>query len=123
MLNIFYYNSSDVIFSNWLMMYLTDEEVLKLANMILSWLKEDGFIFFRESCYHQSGANIVTCILLSCLMYWFCVVLCCVFVTVEPLTQNLLTQKTLITQSDVEVLSIAFVCKKYQITQNPDNIK
>ncbi|XP_072013647.1 uncharacterized protein [Amphiura filiformis] len=48
-------NSFDVIFSNWLMMYLADEEILKLADKMSSWLKEDGFLFFRESCYHQSG--------------------------------------------------------------------
>ncbi|XP_077982671.1 uncharacterized protein LOC144437578 [Glandiceps talaboti] len=48
-------NSFDVVFSNWLMMYLTDDEVLQLAKNALSWLKEDGFMFFRESCFHQSG--------------------------------------------------------------------
>ncbi|XP_071785730.1 uncharacterized protein [Asterias amurensis] len=47
--------SFDVIFSNWLMMYLTDEEVIQLAAKTLSWLTKDGFLFFRESCFHQSG--------------------------------------------------------------------
>ncbi|XP_002730517.1 uncharacterized protein LOC100378603, partial [Saccoglossus kowalevskii] len=46
--------SFDLVFSNWLMMYLTNEEVLALARNMLSWLKEDGFVFFRESCFHQS---------------------------------------------------------------------
>lgn len=47
--------SYDVIFSNWLLMYLSDEEVRQLATKMLSWLKEGGFLFFRESCLHQSG--------------------------------------------------------------------
>ncbi|XP_022097659.1 phosphoethanolamine N-methyltransferase-like [Acanthaster planci] len=47
--------SFDVIFSNWLMMYLTDDEVVKLASKSLCWLDQDGFLFFRESCFHQSG--------------------------------------------------------------------
>lgn len=47
--------SVDMIFSNWLLMYLSDEEVEKLAQRMLSWLKVGGFIFFRESCFHQSG--------------------------------------------------------------------
>ncbi|XP_033625910.1 phosphoethanolamine N-methyltransferase-like isoform X2 [Asterias rubens] len=47
--------SFDVIFSNWLMMYLTDEEVIQLAAKTLSWLTKDGFLFFRESCFYQSG--------------------------------------------------------------------
>lgn len=47
--------SVDLVFSNWLMMYLTNEEVQKLARDMLGWVKEDGFVFFRESCFHQSG--------------------------------------------------------------------
>ncbi|XP_070574723.1 uncharacterized protein [Ptychodera flava] len=47
--------SYDIIFSNWLMMYLTDEEVMKLAEQSLKWLKEGGLMFFRESCFHKSG--------------------------------------------------------------------
>nr|TKS11264.1 phosphomethylethanolamine N-methyltransferase isoform X1 [Populus alba] len=62
--------SVDLIFSNWLLMYLSDKEVsscsLKLVQslwlqvenlveMMVKWLKVDGFIFFRESCFHQSG--------------------------------------------------------------------
>ncbi|PIK34240.1 putative phosphoethanolamine N-methyltransferase 3-like isoform X3 [Apostichopus japonicus] len=47
--------SFDVIFSNWLLMYLSDEEVRQLAMKMLTWLKEGGFLFFRESCLHQSG--------------------------------------------------------------------
>ncbi|CAM8934026.1 unnamed protein product [Rhodiola kirilowii] len=47
--------SIDLIFSNWLLMYLSDEEVEKLAERMIKWLKVDGFLFFRESCFHQSG--------------------------------------------------------------------
>ncbi|KAF3437181.1 hypothetical protein FNV43_RR19934 [Rhamnella rubrinervis] len=47
--------SVDLIFSNWLLMYLSDKEVENLAQRLLKWLKVGGFIFFRESCFHQSG--------------------------------------------------------------------
>jgi len=49
--------SLDMVFSNWLMMYLTDEEVLAFANKVLKWLKPGGTFFFRESCYRQSGTR------------------------------------------------------------------
>nr|CAB3460814.1 unnamed protein product [Digitaria exilis] len=48
-------NSFDLIFSNWLLMYLSDEEVEKLVGKMVKWLKIGGHIFFRESCFHQSG--------------------------------------------------------------------
>ena len=48
-------SSTDVIVSNWLLMYLSDTEVQKLATNMLSWLKDGGIIFFRESCFRQSG--------------------------------------------------------------------
>ena len=48
-------NSFDIVFSNWLLMYLTDEEVQNLATRCLNWLKPGGRIFFRESCFHRSG--------------------------------------------------------------------
>ncbi|KAL3529143.1 hypothetical protein ACH5RR_008465 [Cinchona calisaya] len=47
--------SMDLIFSNWLLMYLSDEEVEALAKRMIKWLKVGGHIFFRESCFHQSG--------------------------------------------------------------------
>ncbi|XP_024022156.1 phosphomethylethanolamine N-methyltransferase [Morus notabilis] len=47
--------SVDLIFSNWLLMYLSDKEVENLAERMVKWLKVGGFIFFRESCFHQSG--------------------------------------------------------------------
>ncbi|XP_060742483.1 phosphoethanolamine methyltransferase isoform X2 [Tachysurus vachellii] len=45
----------DLIFSNWLLMYLSDEELCSLAEKMLSWLRPSGYLFFRESCFHQSG--------------------------------------------------------------------
>ena len=48
-------NSFDIVFSNWLLMYLSDAEVQILANNCITWLKPGGRIFFRESCFHRSG--------------------------------------------------------------------
>lgn len=48
-------NSFDIVFSNWLLMYLSDSEVQTLATNCLNWLKPGGRIFFRESCFHRSG--------------------------------------------------------------------
>ncbi|KAJ7975230.1 Phosphoethanolamine N-methyltransferase [Quillaja saponaria] len=47
--------SFDLIFSNWLLIYLSDKEVESLAERMVKWLKVGGHIFFRESCFHQSG--------------------------------------------------------------------
>lgn len=47
--------SIDLIFSNWLLMYLSDKEVECIAERLLKWVKVGGCIFFRESCFHQSG--------------------------------------------------------------------
>lgn len=30
-------------------------QVEKLAERMIKWLKDGGYIFFRESCFHQSG--------------------------------------------------------------------
>ncbi|XP_042275015.1 phosphoethanolamine methyltransferase isoform X2 [Thunnus maccoyii] len=48
-------NSIDFIFSNWLLMYLSDVELNSLLEKMLSWLRPGGFLFFRESCNHRSG--------------------------------------------------------------------
>uniref|UniRef100_A0A452ZRF0 phosphoethanolamine N-methyltransferase n=1 Tax=Aegilops tauschii subsp. strangulata TaxID=200361 RepID=A0A452ZRF0_AEGTS len=48
-------NSIDLVFSNWLLMQLNDQEVEKLIGRIVKWLKPGGHIFIRESCSHQSG--------------------------------------------------------------------
>lgn len=47
--------SFDVVFSNWLLMYLSDEEVAALVHNAMDWLSEGGILFFRESCFRQSG--------------------------------------------------------------------
>ena len=47
--------SQDLVFSNWLLMYLGDEEVKNLAKNQLKWLRTGGHLFFRESCFKQSG--------------------------------------------------------------------
>uniref|UniRef100_A0A8K9XY35 phosphoethanolamine N-methyltransferase n=1 Tax=Oncorhynchus mykiss TaxID=8022 RepID=A0A8K9XY35_ONCMY len=48
-------NSFDIIFSNWLLMYLSDEELTSLTERMLGWLCPGGYLFFRESCNYQSG--------------------------------------------------------------------
>lgn len=47
--------SADIVFSNWLLMYLSDSEIETLAQKMLRWLVDDGVVFFRESCFRQSG--------------------------------------------------------------------
>ncbi|CAM6108571.1 unnamed protein product [Calypogeia fissa] len=47
--------SADLVFSNWLLMYLSDKEVKELLVRVLKWIKPGGHFFFRESCFHQSG--------------------------------------------------------------------
>ena len=42
--------SYDVVFINWLLMYLSDEETQLLAERLRSWTKRGGFVFLRESC-------------------------------------------------------------------------
>ncbi|KAM9795263.1 phosphoethanolamine methyltransferase [Neosynchiropus ocellatus] len=48
-------SSIDFIFSNWLLMYVSDKELLNLLGKMLSWLRPGGSLFFRESCNHRSG--------------------------------------------------------------------
>lgn len=45
----------DLIFINWLLMYLSDTEIRTLATKMLKSTQADGHVFFRESCYGQSG--------------------------------------------------------------------
>lgn len=44
-----------MIFTNWLLMYLTDTEIGDLVEKSLEFLKEGGYFFIRESCFHASG--------------------------------------------------------------------
>nr|KAG5713033.1 hypothetical protein BaRGS_021827 [Batillaria attramentaria] len=46
---------ADLVFSNWLLMYLEDKEVQQLLAKLLSWLAPGGYLFIRESCRHPSG--------------------------------------------------------------------
>jgi phosphoethanolamine N-methyltransferase len=48
-------NSFELVFSNWLFMYLSDFEVVQAFFKLIDWLTEGGIFFFRESCYHKSG--------------------------------------------------------------------
>lgn len=52
-LNLF--SSYDLVFSNWLLMYLEEHEVQELFCKVLKWLRPGGYFFFRESCFHPSG--------------------------------------------------------------------
>lgn len=51
------YNSVDLIFTNWLFMYLDDQELRELLYKMLGWLRPGGALFFRESCFHRSGSR------------------------------------------------------------------
>ena len=44
-----------MMLSNWLMMYLDDAEVEKVAEKLYRWCADGGYIFFRESC--EGGAS------------------------------------------------------------------
>mmetsp|Transcript_16641 Transcript_16641/g.46441 ORF Transcript_16641/g.46441 Transcript_16641/m.46441 type:complete len:331 (+) Transcript_16641:352-1344(+) len=48
-------NSFDIVFSNWLLMYLSNSDAKTLIQKILTWLTPNGKLFFRESCFGQSG--------------------------------------------------------------------
>lgn len=50
--------SIDFIFSNWLLMYLSDAELKSTIERMLGWLRPGGFLFFRESCNHRSGTEL-----------------------------------------------------------------
>lgn len=47
--------SFDLVFTNWLFMYLNDAELSALAPRLLRCLSAGGRLFFRESCNRQSG--------------------------------------------------------------------
>lgn len=47
--------SYDLIFSNGLLMYMSDTEVHDLFSKALSWLRPGGFMFFRETCFKAHG--------------------------------------------------------------------
>ena len=43
--------SFDFIFMNWLLMYLDEEEIAILRDKVRGWLRAEGMVFFRESCF------------------------------------------------------------------------
>lgn len=53
-------HSFDLIFSNWLLMYLNHDEITGLLHNCCHWLKPGGKIFFHESCERNyAGHRIV----------------------------------------------------------------
>ncbi|KAL8616396.1 hypothetical protein ACOMHN_032250 [Nucella lapillus] len=48
-------NSADLVFINWLLMYLSDSEVRQLLTNVLTWLTPGGHFFLRESVVHKVG--------------------------------------------------------------------
>jgi len=44
----------DFVFTNWLLMYLTDVEVLDFLTTVLVWLTPNGWLHLRESCSESS---------------------------------------------------------------------
>jgi phosphoethanolamine N-methyltransferase len=45
----------DHVFTNWIFMYLTDEETADVFKRVYASLKPGGTFFMRESCFKQSG--------------------------------------------------------------------
>lgn len=57
--------SVDFVFSNWLLMYLTDIEVITLLKNVLTWLNVGGCFHLRESCSEPSKRKSSACTPLS----------------------------------------------------------
>jgi phosphoethanolamine N-methyltransferase len=49
--------SFDLVFVNWLLMYLGDDDARVLCERIEKWLKPEGELFLRESCVSASNPN------------------------------------------------------------------
>jgi phosphoethanolamine N-methyltransferase len=47
-------SSRDLVFTNWLLMYLTDAEVIAFLDNCLQWLRPGGYLHMRESCTESS---------------------------------------------------------------------
>ena len=47
----------DLVFWNWLLMYLSDSDILSLRDRVRSWMRVGGVLFFRESCFLGTPAN------------------------------------------------------------------
>ncbi|KAJ1360392.1 hypothetical protein KIN20_019353 [Parelaphostrongylus tenuis] len=50
--------SVDLVFTNWLMMYLSDREVIDFLLNAMRWLRPDGYLHLRESCSEPSTGQI-----------------------------------------------------------------
>ncbi|CAI5455269.1 unnamed protein product [Caenorhabditis angaria] len=50
--------SMDFVFTNWLLMYLTDAEVVEFVSNVIRWLKPNGFFHIWESCSESSCEKI-----------------------------------------------------------------
>lgn len=48
------FSSLDLVFTNWLLMYMNDTEVIKFLLDVLNWLRPEGLIHLRESCSEPS---------------------------------------------------------------------
>ncbi|KAL3116966.1 hypothetical protein niasHT_002925 [Heterodera trifolii] len=46
--------SVDLVFTNWLLMYLADQEAVQFVANALQWLRPDGYLHLRESCSEAS---------------------------------------------------------------------
>lgn len=53
-------DSVDLVFTNWLMMYLSDTEVVEFLLNAIRWLRPDGYIHLRESCSEPSTGRPAT---------------------------------------------------------------
>lgn len=47
-------NSCDLLFTNWLLMYLTDAEVAQFCLNAIKWIRPQGYLHIRESCTEPS---------------------------------------------------------------------
>ena len=52
----FQLESFDLVFWNWLMMYLSDADLAVLRDKVRSWMRVGGVLFFRESCFRGASA-------------------------------------------------------------------
>ena len=46
--------SVDLVFTNWLMMYLSDSETVEFIHNCMRWLRPYGYVHLRESCSEPS---------------------------------------------------------------------
>ena len=49
----------DIVFWNWLLMYLSEPDIALLRDRICSWMRVGGILFFRESCF-QGNSGVPT---------------------------------------------------------------